>query len=172
MKRWRCICALMCTLLFTSTLSIFAQGSLTPPGTPAPTMKSLDQIEARTPISTFGTTLTVSGSYYLTTNLLSGSSTGNAITIDTGAHDITIDLNGFTIGSTNPPGGDSSVGILINGAVNITVRNGQLTGFARAVRATGDFYGIVVENVHAKGCHRSGIEADGIVGVASQTITV
>ena len=27
-----------------------AQGSLTPPGAPAPSMKSLDQIEARTPI--------------------------------------------------------------------------------------------------------------------------
>ena len=43
-------------LLALSTLNsqfsnCFAQGSLTPPGTPAPTMKSLDQIEARTPIT-------------------------------------------------------------------------------------------------------------------------
>jgi hypothetical protein len=31
----------------------------------APTMKTLDQIEPRTPISAFGTTLTAPGSYYL-----------------------------------------------------------------------------------------------------------
>jgi hypothetical protein len=34
-----------------SQLSTFAQGNLTPAGAPAPTMNSLDQIEARTPIS-------------------------------------------------------------------------------------------------------------------------
>jgi len=43
------------TLALLSTLNpqlstVFAQGSLTPPGAPAPMMKSLDQIEARTPI--------------------------------------------------------------------------------------------------------------------------
>ena len=34
-------------LLFTSA---FPQGSLTPPGAPAPTMKTLDQVEALTPV--------------------------------------------------------------------------------------------------------------------------
>jgi hypothetical protein len=32
----------------------FAQGSLTPPGAPAPTMKSLDQVEARMVVSPAG----------------------------------------------------------------------------------------------------------------------
>jgi hypothetical protein len=41
-----------------------AQGSLTPPpGAPAPTMKTLDQIEARTPISSAPFTISAPGSY-------------------------------------------------------------------------------------------------------------
>src|SRR5262249_30290848 len=75
---------------------VISQGPLTPPGAPAPTMKTLDQIEARTPISSAPFTITNSGSYYLTTNL--SVSTGNAITIATNG--VTLDLNGFTISST------------------------------------------------------------------------
>lgn len=52
----------------------FAQGSLTPPpGAPAPTMITLQQIEPRTPISSVPFTITTPGSYYLTTNLYSPS---------------------------------------------------------------------------------------------------
>jgi hypothetical protein len=38
----------------------FAQGSLTPPGAPAPTMKSLDQVEARTAITNTTDLVTIS----------------------------------------------------------------------------------------------------------------
>src|SRR6188768_715136 len=80
-----------------SQLLTFAQGSLTPPaGAPAPVMKSLDQIEARTPISSAPFTITAPGSYYLIGNL--SVSSGNAIVIAT--NDVTLDLNGFTISST------------------------------------------------------------------------
>src|SRR5678816_758344 len=61
--------------------TVLAQGPLTPPGAPAPTMKTLDQVEPRTPISAFGTTLTVPGSYYLAANLVSGASTNDGILV-------------------------------------------------------------------------------------------
>src|SRR6266446_7173335 len=149
-----------------------AQGSLTPPGSPAPLFKTLSQVEPRFPISDFGTNLTVSGSYYLTANLFSGTNAGDAINIRTNMHDMTIDLNGFSITSTNPPGADSPVVIRISEATNIVVRNGQFSGFDRAVRAEGKFFGLVVDNVHAQYCHRAGIEADGVAGNPIQTVTV
>lgn len=100
-----------------------AQGSLTPPGAPAPTMKSLAQIEPRTPISSAPFTITNGGSYYLTTNLTVGG--GDAITI--AANDVTLDLNGFTIASTAASA--SGTGILLSGGrANIAIYNGIIRG--------------------------------------------
>ncbi|MFO1488677.1 MAG: right-handed parallel beta-helix repeat-containing protein [Verrucomicrobiota bacterium] len=103
--------------------SAVGQGALTPPAAPAPTMKTLAQIEPRTPISSIPTTISVPGSYYLTTNLAGiAASAGIAIS----ASDVTLDLNGFTLigvaGSTD--------GINISGArTNITIRNGTVRGW-------------------------------------------
>src|SRR6478672_9300937 len=94
----------------------FSQGALNPPGGPAPLFKTLSQVEPRFPISDFQTNLTVSGSYYLTTNLFSGTNSNDAINIRTNVSNITIDLNGFSIISTNPAGGASPVGIRISEA--------------------------------------------------------
>jgi hypothetical protein len=161
--------ALTFVFLFSVINAVFAQGSLTPPGAPAPLFKTLQQVEPRFPISTFQTNLTVPGSYYLTTNLFSGSNNNDAITIRTNMRDMTIDLNGFSIISTNPAGGQSPVGVRISEATNIVIRNGQFVGFDRAVRAEGLFYGVVIENVHIQGCRRAGIEGNGF---ASSTLTV
>jgi hypothetical protein len=106
--------------------SAFAQGSLTPPGAPAPTMKTLSQIEARTPISTAPFTITQPGSYYLTTNVtVSGGANTNAIFI--AASQVTLDLNGFTISSSSPTA--KGAGIMIGSAhTNIAIFNGSIAG--------------------------------------------
>ena len=118
------VCAAL--LLFSTLnpqLSIFAQGSLTPPGAPAPTMKTLAQIEPRTAISSAAVTITQPGSYYLTTNLV-GASGQNGITISSG--DVTLDLNGFAF--LGVPG--SVEGIQVSGlCTNVTVRNGNVSGW-------------------------------------------
>jgi len=51
-------------LVIAALATLFAQGPLTPPGAPAPTMKTLAQIETRTPISSAPFTISQSGSYY------------------------------------------------------------------------------------------------------------
>src|SRR6185295_13968915 len=74
-----------------------AQGSLTPPGAPGPTMKSLDQLDAklekRTPISSPAITINQSGSYYLSTNLYVSSGFGIRVNAD----DVVLDLGGWTL---------------------------------------------------------------------------
>ena len=103
--------------------ALLAQGSLTPPGAPAPTMKTLAQIEPRTPISSAPFTITNGGSYYLTTNLTV--TTSNAITI--AANGVTLDLNGFTISSTAASA--TGYGILLtSNRSDITVLNGHING--------------------------------------------
>lgn len=116
-----------------------SQGSLTPPGAPAPTMKTLDQIEARTVISSLPYTITNPGSYYLTENLtVSGGAAGIIVSSD----NVTIDLNGFSLvggaSGTNP-------GINVPTAhKNLCVRNGTLTGWTNgaisAVNVTGSLF--------------------------------
>ncbi len=115
--------ALALVILNPQLSTCLAQGSLTPPGAPAPTMKTLAQIEARTPISSAPFTISVPGSYYLTTNLTVSS--GDAIAIATNG--VTLDLNGFTLSSTaNPAAG---YGVRINtGLRNLAVLNGFIQG--------------------------------------------
>src|SRR5262245_4148731 len=60
--------------------SCYGQGNLNPPGSPNPTMKSLDQVEARTIVNSNNTPgdafsvfkITNSGAYYLTANITGG----------------------------------------------------------------------------------------------------
>lgn len=126
--RHACLCILVAAL-FLSTINsqlstCFAQGSIVPTTAPSvPIMKTLDQVEARTPISTVPFTISTSGSYYLTSNI--AVSTGNAITI--AADDVTLDLNGFTISSSASPASGTAV-LLSSTRKNVTVKNGHIRG--------------------------------------------
>lgn len=88
-------------------------------------MKTLTQVEPRTPISTAPVIITNPGSYYLTTNLTVA--TGTAITIAT--NEVTLDLNGFTIASAAPSAGGYGIH-LENGARNVMICNGYVRGTA------------------------------------------
>src|SRR5664279_1504831 len=106
-------------------LSTFAQGSLTPPGAPAPTMKTLAQIEPRTPISSVPFTISVPGSYYLTTNVTTTVSNAIVITVNS----VTLDLGGFTISSTVPSAANGGTAILLAGSLSdISILNGHIRG--------------------------------------------
>jgi hypothetical protein len=136
-----------------------AQGALTPPGAPAPTMKTLTQIEPRTPLQAGATgvtantnggfTISAPGSYYLSGNLTVAS--GDGIKIDT--NNVTLDLNGFTLSSTSNPASDIAIFIPSIWA-NIIIRNGHIRGTGTIDNTTGEFsgagfgYGIVGLGVH------------------------
>lgn len=97
-----------------------AQGDLAPPGAPAPTMKTLQQIEPRAAISSLPFTINQSGSYYLATNL-TGVSGQSGITIS--AHNVTLDLGGFELAGVP----SSASGVTVNGTrTNLVVRNGTI----------------------------------------------
>ena len=120
----------------------FAQGSLTPPGAPAPTMKSIDQIDAklekRTPISSLPITITQPGAYYLTSSFDLGTGQDG---IFVSALNVTIDLNGFTIRSFDS--GNTAVGIRIDPMLgymaNLTILNGHIVG--GVLFSSGSYFG-------------------------------
>ena len=161
--------------------AVLAQGSLTPPGAPAPTMKSLDQIEPRTPISSAPFTITNPGSYYLTANI--NVSSGNAITIATNG--VTLDLNGFTISSTEAS--PTGTGILIGLAMtDIIILNGHIkggvtygggvysgSGFANGIEESGSApLNVRVTGVTVSGCMDDGIAIGSINSTVVESCTV
>jgi hypothetical protein len=168
------LAALLATIDYVQSTAL-AQGSLTPPGAPAPTMKTLQQVEPRTPISSAPFTISQPGSYYLTTNLTVSS--GNAITIATNG--VTLDLNGYTIRSTTNSASGTAIAIS-SGLRNLAILNGNIEGGvtnnAGTYNGPGFGYGIYysgtapvavrVSGVSVSGCRYQGIS----VGSGDSTV--
>ncbi len=154
----------------------FAQGALTPPGAPAATMRTLDQIYGRTnariPItnSTSGVTILQPGSYYLTTNLTVSS--GTAIAIATSG--VTLDLNGYSISSSSASPSGYAILLTASQPSDITIFNGHIrsgvtnnagtyngSGFASGIIVSGGApANVMVSRVSVAGCLYSGIYLD------------
>jgi len=145
-----------CSLVLPAWIS-YGQGSLTPPGAPAATMKTLDQVEARTPIAEAEYTIRDSGSYYLTTNLLS-SGIDNGIEVR--ASDVVIDLNGFTIDGS----GATRSGIHLFSVANVIIANGTIRDCDRnGIYAYGSS-NCVFRNLRLIGNARSDVAYAGLIG--------
>jgi parallel beta-helix repeat protein len=120
-------------------ITTFAQGSLVPPGAPAPLFKTLQQVEPRTPISSLPFVITAPGSYYLTTNL-TGAAGQNGIVIN--GPRVTVDLMGFELRGV----GGSLSGILMNPATSPHIRNGSIFGWGQdGINGTNGGGGIIEE---------------------------
>ncbi len=114
------------------TWAVASGGDLTPPPGPvAPTMKTLEQVEPRTPIDSLPLTISQPGSYYLTGNLTTASF---GIFVD--APDVTIDMMGFSITGSTP---DDFYGIQVTDVgtdnATFTLRNGVIRRFEFGVVA-------------------------------------
>ncbi len=85
---------LLATILLVVVVWVNAGNLNPPPGPVSSTMKSLDVVEPRIPISSLPYTIASPGSYYVTKDL-TGVSGSNGITISAGG--VSLDLSGFTL---------------------------------------------------------------------------
>jgi hypothetical protein len=184
--------AMLLGLVF-AVSSTFAQGPLAPPDAPAPTMKSLAQIESRTDVATLaGDSLnehiiSQPGSYYLTGNIDVAKTNG----IEIRSSGVTLDLNGFQLyrSSADPATG---VAIRIFGLFtalrNIVIKNGQVTGgvtyddsprlvdqfpgpgFNYGIAGSGDPLNVRVSHVQVTGCKLGGIDLNALTAGGSNTV--
>jgi hypothetical protein len=137
-----------------------SQGPLTPPGAPAPTMKSLTEVEPRLAVNAtsapgdanYEAVISNPGSYYLTGNLNVAKPNGIHVTVA----GVTLDLEGFQISRASGTGGD---GITIDaGAHRCVVDNGSIANFANGVNCAGS-HGGAFRRLAVSGCSAVGLSS-------------
>ncbi|MEM0982712.1 MAG: right-handed parallel beta-helix repeat-containing protein [Planctomycetota bacterium] len=153
-------------LLALTSASFALAGPLTPPpGAVAPTGRTLEQAEPRTPLSAEATPgdsnsvfrITQPGSYYLTGNVVAAADQSGIVII---APDVTLDLNGFLVSG---PAGSAVEGI-DSSQQRVHVMNGFVRGFTDGVDLSAR--GCTVESLTVTGASSNGID----MGIDSRVI--
>jgi len=141
---------LMVAIFAFANVAVFA-GDLEPTNPPGSTMKTLDQVEPRTPISALPYTITSSGSYYLVSDL--NSSTDGIIV---NADYVTIDLMGYSIIGS---GSGSYSGVTMSGRKSVEIRNGVIRNFgSHGIYEAGTGISHRIINIRVSGNGGSGIQ--------------
>jgi hypothetical protein len=143
-------------LALAATATLCAQGNLDPAGAPAPAMKTLAQVEARTDIRTLPGdsealhVISAAGSYYLTGDL-TGQDDKHGIKVT--ANYVSIDLGGFTV-----QGSESALdGINAPTITGVRVSNGRFSEWTRALNLGTNSR---VKGVEVYSCYQEGIIVD------------
>ena len=157
-KEIKVVLAVFGVVMLLAAISTLMAGDLNPPGPPTNgTMKTLDEVEPRIPISQADIPKTISepGSYYLTEDV---NSAVTAITV--AVNDVTIDLMGYTI---KGPDSGANYGIYISERSNVEIRNGTVRdfGYTGIQEYSDSGIGHRVINVRSISNGRSGIALSG-----------
>jgi parallel beta-helix repeat protein len=119
-----------------------------------------------TPITTsmLPYTINTQGIYCFTGHLSTNIASGKAITIAT--NNVVIDLNGYKLGGQSAGPGTQAIGIYANQRQNITVRNGTVRGFLKAIVLNDSSpyttsQGHLIEDIRADMNTHTGIEVSG-----------
>lgn len=100
-----------------------------------------------------------SGVYCLKKDLKYNNTTGAAITVN--GNNVTIDFNGFKLGGLGAGFQSEASGILGNGILNLTIRNGNIRGFYKGVNLTGSGNGHLIEDSIFDRSIRSAVYVEG-----------
>jgi parallel beta-helix repeat protein len=113
-----------------------------------------------TVISTLPATISTPGIYCLKSDLMTGITSGNAITIN--SNYVTVDLNGWRLGGGAAGMGTQATGIYANDRRGVTIKNGSIKGFHWGIYLAGSAGTTnVVEGIRADGNTAAGILIDG-----------
>ena len=151
MKKKQIIAGVVLAILGIPFMDARAQGGLIPSGAPAPTMKTLDQVEARTLIPSAGYVINRPGSYYLVTNL---NASGTTAGISVNASDVTLDLNGFTVSGAAAFGNGVFLAI---GVQNVLIENGTIRDCSESGIVAGKTLGCTFRNLRVLNHSNAGI---------------